>query len=529
MILKLLLLILCLNIGFLCSFAQTNAEAKSFTRADTLSGSITPERAWWDLLHYDLNVAPNITDKTITGYVDIQFKASKNGDKMQVDLQQPLLIDSIFLNGKESLRFVRDSNMALVSFKKSIKQGSTHTVRVYYHGKPREAKNPPWDGGVTWTKDGLGNVFVSTSCQGLGASVWWPCKDHQQDEPNNGATISITTPDTLMDVSNGRLVSVLPNETLHTKTWKWEVKSPINNYSLSMNIGKYEHFSDTFYGEAGVLDLNFYPLSNHVKEAKEQFQQAKQMLRCFESWLGKYPFYEDGYKLIEVPYLGMEHQSAVTYGNKFKNGYLGRDLSGTGWGLKGDFIIIHESGHEWFGNNITSKDITDMWIHEGFTNYTETLFTEWQSGKKAAYEYNFGIRKRIANRYPIIGTYGVQNSGEAGTDMYYKASNMIHTIRNAINNDVTFKMMLRKLNEQFYHATITTMDIQYLMEQFAGFPLKPVFDQYLYLKIKEKDIKLDVTANEWKTKNINIGEADDITALAIEFNYYIKVKVLPTN
>jgi len=273
---------------------------------------------------------------------------------------------------------------------------------LYYQGIPQEAKNPPWDGGVTWTKDAEGNAVVSTSCQGLGASIWWPCKDHQSDEPEKGARVSITTPDTLMDVSNGLLKKVIDLPETHQKTWVWEVKNPINNYSLSMNVAKYVSFSDTLQGEAGVLPLNFYVLPYHLKEAKTQFQQSKSMLHCFEYWFGKYPFYEDGYKLIEVPYLGMEHQSAVTYGNKFKNGYLGRDLSGTGWGLKWDFIIIHESGHEWFGNNITSKDIADMWIHEGFTNFTETLYTQWLSGKQAGYEYNYGIRKTLATAPPLL-------------------------------------------------------------------------------------------------------------------------------
>lgn len=539
---------------------QVAKKSLSFSHADTLRGSITAERAWWNLLHYDLQVTPDLNTKTISGQVDMQFQVLQKGKNMQIDLQQPLVLDSVIWNN-QPLSFERDGNAFFIAFKKDLKKGSQHQITMYYHGKPREARNPPWDGGVTWTKDAAGNAFVSTSCQGLGASVWWPCKDHQYDEPDNGVTVTITTPDTLMDVSNGRLEWVHANEQSHTKTWKWVVKNPINNYSLSMNIGKYEHFSDTLQGEAGVLDLNFYPLSCHVAEAKIQFQQAKPMIHCFEYWLGKYPFYEDGYKLLEVPYLGMEHQSAVTYGNKFKNGYLGRDLSGTGWGLKWDFIIIHESGHEWFGNNITTKDIADMWVHEGFTNYTETLFTQWISGKQAAYEYNYGIRKNISNREPIIGEYHVQNQG--GNDMYYKGSNMIQIIRNSMNNDEQFRLMLRQLNKEFYHQTVTTIDIQSVMEKYAGYPLKPVFDQYLrntdipvlelqyskdqkkvnyrwsnclaafnlplFVKTDKADLKLEPVVGSWKTLDLLEGHQAFLNPAAIEFKYYIKVRELPSN
>lgn len=549
-----------LLLGTYSVFAQVEKKPIAFSHADTLRGSITPERAWWNLLHYDLQVTPDLSTKTLSGQVDMQFQVLQKGKKMQIDLQQPLILDSVLWN-HESLSFERDGNAFLIAFKKDLKKGTKHQITMYYHGKPREARNPPWDGGVTWTKDAVGNAFVSTSCQGLGASVWWPCKDHQYDEPEQGVTVTITTPDTLMDVSNGRLEWVHANEQAHTKTWKWVVKNPINNYSLSMNIGKYEHFSDTLQGVAGVLDLNFYPLSCHVAEAKIQFQQVKPMIHCFEYWLGKYPFYEDGYKLLEVPYLGMEHQSAVTYGNKFKNGYLGRDLSGTGWGLKWDFIIIHESGHEWFGNNITTKDIADMWVHEGFTNYTETLFTQWLSGKQAAYEYNFGIRKNISNREPIIGVYDVQNQG--GNDMYYKGSNMIQTIRNSMNNDEQFRLMLRQLNQEFYHQTITTLDVQHLMEKYAGYPLQPVFDQYLrkteipvlelqfskdqkkvnyrwsncnakfnlplFVKTDKADLKMEPIVGTWKTMDLLEEHKAFLNPAAIEFKYYIKVRELPAN
>lgn len=538
---------------------QAQKAEKKYTRADTLRGSIGPERAWWDIKYYDLHVTPNLANKTISGFVDISYQVLQKNQTMQIDLQQPLAIDSAFdidKNKSTSLNFEREGNVYWIHFPNKAKIGKDKIIRLYYQGRPQEAKNPPWDGGVTWSKDSLGNSFISTSCQGLGASIWWPCKDHQSDEPDNGAKISITTPDSLMDVSNGRLTKVINLPNSHQTTWIWEVKNPINNYSLSMNIAKYQTFSDTINGEAGLLSMNFYVLPNHFEQAKVQFQQAKSMLHCFEFWLGKYPFYEDGYNLIEVPYLGMEHQSAVTYGNKFKNGYLGRDLSGTGWGLKWDFIIIHESGHEWFGNNITTKDIADMWIHEGFTNFTETLYTQWLSGKQAGFEYNYGIRKNISNRTPIIGKYGV--NAEGGNDMYYKGSNLLQTIRNSVDDDSLFRKTLRGMNEVFYHKTVMSADIETYICKSVGFDYSFVFDQYLrntnipvleiiYQKDKKKlsfrwsnciegfNLPITLTTNTDKKKIFpkkNIWQYIDITEsdygffnpAAIESKFYIKVK-----
>jgi aminopeptidase N len=556
---KILILSLLVFLSYKNSIAQ-KAE-KKFTRADTLRGSIGAERAWWDIKYYDLHITPNISEKTIQGYVDIRYMVLKKSKTMQIDLQQPLALDSaidFYKKSQRNLNFEREGNVYWIHFPKNAAVGDEKTIRLYYKGIPREAKNPPWDGGVTWSKDSLGNAFISTSCQGLGASIWWPCKDHQSDEPDNGAKISITTPDTLMDISNGQLTKVINIPETHQKTWVWEVKNPINNYSLSMNVAKYVSFSDTLNGEGGTLPLNFYVLPYHLDNAKKQFQQAKSMLHCFEFWLGKYPFYEDGYKLIEVPYLGMEHQSAVTYGNKFKNGYLGRDLSGTGWGLKWDFIIIHESGHEWFGNNITSTDIADMWVHEGFTNFTETLYTQWLSGKQAGFEYNFGIRKNISNRAPIIGKYGVNS--ESGTDMYYKGSNMIQTIRNSIDDDSVFRKTLRSMQEEFYHKTVMSSEIESFISKNVGFDFSHVFDQYLrntdipileisYQKDKKKlffrwanciegfDLPIVLRTDKDKKKMYpkkDIWNSIDVTAeedgffnpAAIELKYYIKVKEL---
>jgi len=341
---------------------------------------------------------------------------------------------------------------------------------------------PPWVGGITWKKDSHGLPFVASSCQGDGASLWWPCKDHMYDEPDS-MLISVNVPANVMDVSNGRLRSVVKQKN-KTTTYNWFVANPINNYGVNINIGDYAHFSEVFNGEKGPLDCNYYVLKEDLESARQQFRQAPMMLKAFEHWFGPYPFYEDGYKLVEVPYLGMEHQSSVTYGNGFKNGYRGSDLSNTGWGLKFDFIIIHESAHEWFANSITYEDIADMWVHESFANYAESLYVEYYYGKEAGSEYVLGTRANILNDRPIIGAYNVNNEGSG--DMYYKGGNMLHTIRQILNDDAKWNEILRGLNLEFYHKVVKGSQIEnYLIEK-TGIHLKPVFDQYL------RDIRIPV-------------------------------------
>ena len=464
---------------FTSAFTQ---EKKTFTHADTLRGSITPERAWWNVLRYDITVKPDYNSKTIEGINTIMYSitdgsAFANYAKeviMQIDLQSPLTIDSVIQN-HQPLHFNKfDSNVWIVAIKPI--EPSKSSIKIYYHGTPREAIRPPWDGGWIWKKDSLGRPWMSVACQGLGASVWYPCKDIQSDEPDNGTSLSIIVPDTLVAVGNGRLSSTKKNNDGAT-TYKWEVRNPINNYDIIPYIGKYVNFSDTIHGEKGTLDLNYWVLDYDLDTAKKQFEQVKPMLHNLEYWFGPYPFYEDGYKLVEAPHLGMEHQSAVAYGNHFHNGYLGIDLSATGLGLKWDFIIEHESSHEWFGNNITSKDLADMWIHESFANYSETLYTEHLFGKQAGNEYNVGTRKRIVNDEPIIAPYNVNAEGSG--DMYYKGGNMLQAIRHIINNDSLFRNILRGLNKTFYHQTVTTKQIEDYISKQSRIDFSKVFDQYL--------------------------------------------------
>jgi aminopeptidase N len=458
----------------LLSFSSL-AQQKIYTKADTLRGSINEERAWWDVLHYDILVKPDYVAKTIQGKVDITFKVLSLGKTMQIDLQEPMELTKAYI-GNDPISYTREGNVYHLSILKELKKDSTVKLALAFKGKVKTAVRPPWDGGWIFAKDKLGRPWMSVACQALGASVWYPCKDHQSDEPDLGATLKMTVPDSLVAVGNGRLIEKKVFEP-GTITYTWKVKNPINNYNIIPYIGKYVSFEETFPGEKGPLDCSYYVLDYNLEKAKTQFKQVPLMLKAFEAGFGPYPFYEDGYKLVESPHLGMEHQSAVAYGNGFVNGYRGRDLSNSGWGLKWDFIIVHESGHEWFGNNITSNDLADMWIHESFTNYSETVFTTYHYGKEAGDAYVQGTRKLISNDKPIIANYGVNEEGSG--DMYYKGGNMIHYIKQLFKNDDGFILALREMNKTFYHQTVTTKQIEDFWSKKAGIDLSKMFDQYL--------------------------------------------------
>ncbi len=446
----------------------------SFNRQDTLRGAITPERAWWDLAYCHLDISVNPADSSIAGSNTIWYRVLQPAQRMQVDLQPPMKIEKVVQKEKE-LVFRQDGNAWFVELAHPQAPGAVEALTVYYGGRPRIARRPPWDAALTWQTDANGKPFVATSCQGDGASTWWPCKDHMYDEPDS-MLISVRVPDGLMDVSNGRLRGV-DNNGDGTKTYHWFVSNPINNYGVNVNIADYVHFSETYQGEKGELDCDYYVLPYNLEKAKQQFKDVPRMLEAFEHWFGPYPFYEDGFKLVEVPYLGMEHQSSVTYGNGYQNGYRGFDLSGSGWGLKFDFIIIHEAGHEWFANSITYRDIADMWVHEGFTAYSENLFLDYHYGREAAAGYVIGTRANIRNDRPIIGFYDVNHSGSG--DMYAKAANMLHTLRQVVNDDEKWRGMLRGLNRDFYHQTVTSRQVEEYLSKHAGRGLSRFFDQYL--------------------------------------------------
>ncbi len=446
------------------------------SRQAVLRGSITPERAWWDLSHYDLAVKVDPKTRTIAGTNTMSYRVVGAQQALQIELQAPMKLTKVTQNG-EQLKMTQDGYSYFITPKIEQVIGSEQTLVMHFSGAPTVAKRAPWDGGITWSKDKNGNDFIASSNQGVGASIWWPNKDHGYDEPDSGVDIRVEVPEHLVDVSNGRLIKTTHNKQAKTKTYHWRVVNPINNYGVNINIGDYVHFGEKYQGEKGTLDMDYWVLRDNLTKAKKQFKEGKRTIEALEYWFGPYPFYQDSYKLVEAPYLGMEHQSSVTYGNGYQNGYLGRDRSDAGPGMLFDFIIVHETGHEWFANNVTSKDIADMWIHESFTNYSESLFLEYHFGKETAFKYTRGQRLNIQNQQAIIGQYNIHSEGSS--DMYDKGGNMLHTIRQVIDDDNKWREILRGIGQTFYHQTVTTKQIENYISQQSGKDFSKVFDQYL--------------------------------------------------
>jgi len=519
-------------------------QGQEYTIQDSLRGTITPEREWWDLSYYHLDIAVDIEEQTIKGSNTIRYRVLTPNQIMQIDLQPPMNISKVFEDGKE-LKYRRDGNAYFIELKKEQLAETHNEIIVEYSGKPRIAPRPPWDSGMVWEKDNLGKPFASSISWGAGSSQWWPCKDHMYDEVDS-VKLSIKVRNDLVAVANGKLSGIEDHED-NSRTYHWVVSNPINSYSITFNLGNYVNFSEIYTGEKGPLKCNYYVLKQNLDKAKIQFKQVPLMLEAFEHWFGPYPFYEDNFKLIEAPYLGMEHQSAITYGNGYQNGYLGRDLSNSGWGEKFDYLIIHESGHEWFANNITFKDIADIWIHESFTTYSEGLFIEYHYGKEAGNDYQIGIRKAISNDRPMIGSYGVNDKNYSG-DNYQKGAVIPHMLRQIVNDDVKWREVLRGLGIEFYHQTVTTKQIENFIAKETKLDLSSFWNQYLRTiqipvleyyftnnslsyrwtnSIKEFDMPLKVKLNgmeewiypttEWQVKDIGTEEV----TLKVDRNFYV--------
>ena len=522
-------------------FAGIVCQGQEYTKQDSLRGNITPEREWWDLSYYHLDIAIDIDKQTIQGSNTIRYKVLTPNQIIQIDLQPPMNISKVFEDGKE-LKYRRDGNAYFIELKKEQLAEAHNEIIVQYSGKPRIAPRPPWDSGMVWEKDNLGKPFASSISWGAGSSQWWPCKDHMYDEVDS-VKLSINVRNDLVAVANGKLSGIEDHDD-NSRTYHWVVSNPINSYSITFNL---VNFSEIYPGEKGPLKCNYYVLKQNLDKAKIQFKQVPLMLEAFEHWFGPYPFYEDDFKLIEAPYLGMEHQSAITYGNGYQNGYLGRDLSNSGWGEKFDYLIIHESGHEWFANNITFKDIADIWIHESFTTYSEGLFIEYHYGKEAGNDYQIGIRKAISNDRPMIGNYGVNDKNYSG-DNYQKGAVILHMLRQIVNDDVKWREVLRGLGSEFYHQTVTTKQIENFIAKETKLDLNSFWNQYLRTtqipvleyyfannslsyrwtnSIKEFDMPLKVKLNgmeewiypttEWLVKDI---ETEEVT-LKVDRNFYV--------
>ncbi len=501
-----------------------NISAQEFSRKDSLQGGFSFERTCFDIQLYVLDIKVNPDEKYISGVNYITFKIIENTHKIQLDLFENMKVDSLFLWNSSGthleLDYEREFDAVFVEFEEELQRGEEQTILFYYSGKPKEAKNAPWDGGFVWKKDSNGNPFVGVAVQGTGASLWYPCKDSQSDEPDRGVLIDIKVPNGLIAVSNGKFVGQTPQDDGYSK-WQWIVKNPINNYNITLNIGDYV----TIFDNLNDLDLEYYVLRENKEKAKKHFEEdVKPMLECFQEKFGEYPFKEDGYKLVETPYLGMEHQSAIAYGNHYKKGYLGFDPSRTGVGMLFDYIIIHETGHEWFGNSITSKDIADMWIHEGFTTYSETVFVECLYGYEKAMQYINGQKNLVENKKRIIGAYGVNKKGSI--DMYYKGSLLLNTLRHIINDDAKWWEMLLKYSETYRHTIIDTETVIAFFNAESKMSLTPVFDQYLKYK------NIPVLEFQQKGKNIEYRWKTDVPDFEMPVDIHHnekKIRLYPTN
>ncbi len=453
--------------------------SQNYTRQDSLRGNLTPIRTCFDVTYYHLQLSVKPENKHIEGFSDIHFKVKSNFTKIQIDLFENMNISAIKFEG-ENLNFNREFNAVFIHFNRMIQKGEQSHIQVYFNGNPREAVNPPWDGGFSWKKDENGKDWIGVSCQGLGASSWWPNKDHQSDEPDS-MLISCQVPAPLKCIANGNLrFHDLRKSTMHYNTFHWFVSYPINNYNITLNIGDYTSFSDKYISGDDTLALDYYVLPYNKGKAEEHFKQVKPMMECFERYFGKYPFWKDGYALVETPYLGMEHQSAIAYGNDYLPGYHGNKRFIAG--LDFDFIIVHESGHEWWGNAITTNDIADMWVHEGFCTYSEVLYVECIYGYDTMLKYVKNQKRVVRNDKPVIGPYHVNKEGSG--DMYQKASLMLHTLRTLIDNDPLWFEIIKEISTNFKYQTIDGQDIIDYINQRSGKDFTSFFNQYL----KNKDI-----------------------------------------
>jgi aminopeptidase N len=489
-----------LLVALLCSAAQAQPaqQPPAPTRADILRGEYGRYRANNDLLSYHLDIRVDPARKFITGKNAIRFKMLKDDNRVQLDLHEALAVDKIVM-GDTLLKYERDSGAVHVDFPETLRAGRVYTIDFYYSGSPVEQGR---FGAITFRKDPSGHPWINTACEGVGASVWWPNKDQWKDEVED-MRLSVSIPNDLVDVSNGKFEGKKDLADGYTR-WDWHIQYPINNYDVSLNIGNYQHFSD----RVGDLPLDFYALPEHLDQARKQFVQAKGMIEAFTHYFGEYPFQRDGYKLIEAPYSGMEHQSAVTYGNHFANGYLERDWTGAGISPRFDFIIIHESAHEWFGNSVTAADRSDMWIHEGWATYLEALYVEYMWGKDDAIKYLNGYKSKVRNRQPILAERSLNRTPPQ--DQYFKGALFLNTLRSVVNDDKKWWELLRGFYQRFKYQTILTEEVVAYFNQHSGLSLTPIFDEYLkHADLPSLELKFDeaqgTVSYRWKASEVGFA------------------------
>ena len=517
----LLFIIIQLLTGATIVFAQP-----AFNRADTLRGTLSELRSCFDVNHYDLSVTIDLSSQSISGKNIITFKATEDFQLLQLDLFENMTVAQIQFENRP-LAFTREFNAIFVQLPRLLKKGDKAQLVVYFNGKPRVAKNPPWDGGFIWTTSENKQPWIAVSCQGIGASLWWPCKDHLSDEPDS-MDIHCSVPSPLVCVSNGQDRGVT-NDMVGYKTYNWHVSYPINNYNVSINVGDYVHLHDVYEDETGdTLSLDYYVIRGNENKAENHFKQVKPMLACYEKFLGKYPFPDDGYALVQTPYLGMEHQGAIAYGNKFRTGYLGSDRSGQR--LEFDYIIVHETGHEWWGNSVTAGDIADMWIHESFCTYSEAIYVECMHGYDTAMTYVNALKESVQNNASIMGIYGVNHEGHY--DMYVKGMLFLNTLRHVVNNDALWWNTIKSMSDTvFKHSATDYNQVVNYFELKTNLQLRPLFEQYvqcselpvLEFSAKRKNRQI-ILRMRWNAQSKNFNMPIHIRAKGERFRFELSKK-----
>lgn len=480
-----------------------------FTNADTLRGSLLPARANYDVTFYGLHIDVDPRERLIEGYVDMDYTITGQLPMLQIDLHENLAIDRI-LQGDKEMRYVRKGNAVFVELPHPVDIGSQHRMRIHYGGEPVAAQNAPWDGGFVWALDQKNRYWVAVACEGEGASLWWPNKDHLSDEPDS-MLISVTVPESMFAASNGNLIKE-HKPTEGKQTYDWAVSYPINNYDVSINVGYYEHFERTYESFDGEeLALDYYIIDYNLKKAKKHFEQVTPMLKAYEHYLGKYPFWDDGFALIETPYLGMEHQSGIAYGNRYMRGYVGGLIPED---MDWDYIIVHEAGHEYFGNAVSVGDHAEMWIHESFTTYLEALYVEYHFDEADARRYLGTQRRFIKNDEPVLGPLDVNFTDFSSSDHYYKGAWMLHTLRHVLDDDPLFFGLLRSFYQEHKYSIVHTQGVIDYFSAYTERDLQPFFDQYL----KHPEIPtLELRENKGR---VEYRLVDDVPQLAMPVGVY---------
>ena len=439
-----------------------------FTSKDSPIGQPDSDRAGYDIFFYDLDLNLDPDRKRIDGTVDIHFRTVDSLTGLQLDLYENLAVTGMKLSG-DDVSWSRKERAVNVSLLHALIPGHDYVLRVEYGGKPTESKKPPLSDGVVWGKDNDGKPWAGVACETGGGSLWFPCKDHLSDEPDS-VRLSLTVPAGLTVVSNGIMKSHTSGQ--EKERYTWQTGYPVNTCSITFYAGKYEHLRDTMLTSEGVLDLDYYVLPGNLERAKNHFLQVKDIISLYDRSYGPYPWMSEGFRLVESPFEGMGYQTAIAYGS----GYSDR-----AW-LGGDYVIVHEAAHEWWGNAVSVSDYSDIWLQDGFATYSEILFAESKLGYENSLLYaRYNIAALIKNRFPVAGPAGVSYRNTGDKDSHNKGAMILHTIRNIVNDSTLFFHILQTFySEHAGSSHVTSDDFIRVLEGKTGNAWQKFFGVYLY-------------------------------------------------